>query len=55
MDLPLIRGLLHGLIIGIPPLGQELIGFLFLRNGKLRLCLDRQVFVFVFSFRFFGF
>jgi hypothetical protein len=39
MDLPLTRGLLHGLIIGIPSLGQELIGFLFLWNGKLSISI----------------
>jgi hypothetical protein len=34
MDLSLV-GLLRGLIIGTPPLGQELTDFLFLRRGKL--------------------
>jgi len=34
MDLFPVGGLLRGLITGTLPLGQELIGFLFLRNGK---------------------
>jgi hypothetical protein len=32
-----VEGLLHGLIIGISTRGQELIGFLFLRIGKLSI------------------
>jgi hypothetical protein len=35
MDLPLVGGHLRGPIIKTLPLGQELIGFLFLRSGKL--------------------
>jgi hypothetical protein len=34
---PCRGGLLRGLIIGIPPLGQELIGFLFQQIGKLSI------------------
>jgi hypothetical protein len=37
MNLPLVRGLFYGLIIRTPVLGQEFIGFLFLRNRKLSI------------------
>lgn len=40
MDLPLVAGLFCGLIVRTPALGQELIGFLFLRNRKSSISID---------------
>lgn len=56
MDLPLVAGLLCGLIVRTLALGQEFIGFLFLRNRKLSIsvylkksCIDCVQIIYLFS------